>query len=148
MRARRALLGTVLLVVAASTAACSDPGEDYCEAVAAERDAFTGLAESPDRDGVRQTLDALERLREEAPDELRDEYDTLVNAFAALDDALTETGLDLDDLSAEEPPEGVDRADYDRVAGTAADLVSARVRDAAGGVEQHAADVCGVDFAG
>ncbi len=61
---------------------CADDGEEYCETLAAEQRTLSTLADdSADGGDVLQpTLESFQRLQEVAPDELRDEWDTLTSA--------------------------------------------------------------------
>jgi len=66
-----------------SLTACGG-GDDYCDALRAY-DADQGLADANFRteEGMARLLDVLVDLRENAPDDLRDQYDTLIDAIRA-----------------------------------------------------------------
>jgi hypothetical protein len=139
------------LVVLALVSGCSEDGEDYCEAMKEEQKTLTDLADSssePGTDLLTPTLESFERLREAAPEELQDEWETVVVAYEALADAVDDAGVDPGEYRPDEPPPGVSAAEAERLAAVASKLASARVVEAVAGIEQHATDVCQVDFAG
>ena len=139
-----ALTGMLLL------AGCADEGEEYCEALAEEQKTLTELAdESADGgDVLGPTLESFERLREVAPDELRGEWDTLVAAYQALVDAVEQAGIDPAEYQPDKPPEGLSGAETRRLASVASKLATTRVTQAAAGIQDHATEVCEVDFTG
>lgn len=143
----RAVCG--LLLVAGLTA-CSE-GEDYCAALADEEPTLADLAARAGEPGVdllTPALEAYQRLREEAPDELGDEWDTVVLAHEALADEAAALGVEPGELRFDRRPEGLSGAEFRGLRALADELASARVRDALEGIEGHASEVCDVDFAG
>lgn len=130
---------------------CADQGEQYCETLVEEQQTLTDLADDSaggDGDVLNPTLESFERLREEAPEELQDEWETLVVAYEALVDAVQRAGIDPAEYRPDELPEGLSRAEQKRLASVADKLRSTRVVEAAGGIQQHASEVCDVDFTG
>ena len=150
MRAPRrrpaALVATLML--AAVLVGCSSDEDSYCEALSAEQDTVSQLAARGSGDVLTPTLASFERLQDAAPDELRDEWDTVVRAYRALADAVDETGVDPGSYDPEKPPAGVPGAQARALADAAKSLQSARVLDAGRGIEDHARTACDVDFAG
>jgi hypothetical protein len=136
------------VLTAALLTGCSGEGEDYCEAVAEEQQKLTELADSESGDVLTPTLDSFERLRDVSPDELGDEWETVVVAYQALVDAVEETGVDPAEYDPEEPPADLSAEEVDRLAAVASKLASARVAAAISGIEEHAKEVCDVDFTG
>ena len=132
-------------------AACGADQPDYCSTLKSEQKTLTSLA---DRAGERKgdvltpTLSAFERLRAAAPQQLSDEWDTVVFAYRALADAVKEAGVDPSDYRPGKRPDGVTRAQAKHLASVAAELESPRVIDAVMGIEDQARQVCGVDFRG
>jgi hypothetical protein len=151
MSCRRTASLAALLVAVLSVGGCSEDSEDYCPALADEQQTLTDLADSSAKGGVdvlTPTLESFERLRAAAPEELQDEWETVVVAYQALADAVASAGVDPAEYRPDEPPPGLSKADSDRLAAVASKLASARVGEAVAGIEQHAAEVCKVDFAG
>lgn len=150
-RLSRGSVAVALLV--AVTAACSaaDPDEAYCETVREEEKVVADLAggsTDPGADVLTPALESLQRLQADAPDELGDEYSTVVNAYAGLVDAVEQAGLDPADLQGGRLPDDLDPAVRRRVRQTAATVAAPRVLEATLGIEDHALQVCGVDLKG
>lgn len=152
MRRRRWAVAPVLSVLLATAlAGCSDQQEAYCEALVEEQQALTELADSAGEGGVdvlTPTLESFERLRTAAPDEVRDEWNTLVAAYESLEDAVQIAGIDPGQYDPAEPPPGLSRAEARRLRTVADKLSSFRVIEAAQGIEEHADAVCDVAFTG
>jgi hypothetical protein len=143
----RRTAGAVVLLLVAVLAGCGDAEDSYCEALATERETLTELAGEESGDVLTPTLTSFEKLRSEAPDELRDEWDVVLQAYRALADAVDEAGVDPATYDPDEPPPGVTAAQAGRLADAATSLQSSRVLDAGRGIEDHARSVCDVDFA-
>ena len=151
-RLRRTAAGVpVLLVGALLLGGCSDGG-DYCQTLKDEQKTLTDLSKKASPKGgtdvLTPTLDAFERLRAAAPEELQDEWETLVVAYQALADAVQQAGIDPADYRPDHPPAGLSAKQADQLAAVASKLSSERVIEAADGIEQYAKDVCHVDFTG
>ena len=84
--------------------------------------------------------------RDEAPDDIEDEWDTLVQALRGLSDAIRESGADPGDFAAGGTPDGVSAGQLDAVQQAARELQDLRVQQAGTSIEQHARDVCKVDL--
>ena len=146
---RTAAAGAVLMLLM-PLAACADEGEEYCEALAEEKATLTELAESSVDGGdvLTPTLESFETLRAAAPEELQDEWETLVVAYEAIVDAVDQAGIDPEEYRPDDLPEGVSGDEAERLASVASKLLSPRVREATAGIEQHAIEVCDVSFTG
>ncbi len=119
-----------------SLSACSDATADYCASLGEEQPTLRQLsAGEVEEDSVTEAAAVFERLSDAAPEDLRDEWTTFVNAWQGLADALKSGG---------DTNEAAERA----VRGAGDKLRSQPVLDAAAGIEQHADDVCGVDLGG
>ena len=147
-RSRRALAAVLLLPVLA--AGCASQQEQYCSALEEEKQTLAELGEGGfDETGtVSATTDVFQRLADEAPDDLRDEWDALTGAWRGLERALEAAGADETMFEDGERPDGMSAEDYDRISQAAVQLRSTRVVEAASGIEQHGQDVCGVDLTG
>lgn len=144
-RPGRVLTTTALTL--ALLAGCADEGERYCGELAERRDRLHDLAAgSADADVLDETLAVLRDLRSEAPADISDEWTTLVFAYEGLVDAFEDAGVSPEGYDPAAPPEGVSEDEARRIEGAAAELASARVLEAADGLEQHARDVCRVDL--
>jgi hypothetical protein len=135
----------------AALAACGQDEPDYCTALKSEQRTLTTLADRADQrngDVLTPTLAAFGRLRDAAPQQLSDEWDTVVFAYRALADAVKEAGVDPAAYRPGKRPAGVTRGEAKHLAGVAAELESPRVIDAVTGIEDQARQVCKVDFRG
>jgi hypothetical protein len=141
-----------LAAAAVLTGCGGDDGQDgYCAALAEEEPALAELvarAGEPGVDLLTPTLEAYQRLRDRAPEELTDEWDTVVLAHEALADEAAELGVEPGQLRFDRRPEGLTGAEFRQLRALADELAFARVRDALEGIEDHASEVCEVDFAG
>jgi hypothetical protein len=149
LRSRRIPAVVALVVAASLLAGCASDEESYCEVLAEEQKTLNDLAEQAadaETDVLTPTLDSFERLRDAAPDELADEWDTVVFAYQALADAVAASGVDPAGYRPGGKPEGLSSAEARRLAAVASKLRSTRVAEAGSGIEDHANEVCGVDF--
>lgn len=144
-----ALVAVALL--AGSTVACQSQQEAYCSALREEREVILQLNRQAERsrDGViADSIGVFERLRDEAPDDLVDEWDTYIRAWRGLESALDRAGVNESLFRSGEQPAGVSDAEYAAIEDAAEQLRSPRVVDAASGIEQQARDVCKVELSG
>jgi len=143
--------GVVIVLGLALGTGCSDATDDYCTTLTDEKATLDRLSERAGDAGsgvLAESIDVFERLRDAAPDDLRDEWVSYVNAWQGLEVALERAGVDAGVFERGEQPEGVGDAEYDAVRDAADKMRSGPVVDAAAGIEQHAIDVCGVDLGG
>jgi hypothetical protein len=132
-------------------AGCAGEKETYCDAVAEEKQTLEDLsagADDPEAGALSKTIDVFERLQENAPDDLVDEWDTYVTALQALETALEDAGADESMFTDGEKPEGMSDEDYDSISAAAVELRSTRVVEAAAGIEKQALDVCKISLSG
>ena len=145
---RRTLRVALSAVLVMPLAGCASDTETYCATLAEKKQTLTELAESGDGDVIEETLVVLRDLRDGAPSDIEDEWSTLVFAYEALGDAFEAAGTSPAEYDPVSPPAGVTEEQAKRIEGAAAELRSARVMQAADGLEQHARDVCKVDLGG
>lgn len=150
---RRTAAVVPVLLVGVLLAGCSgDDGGDYCQTLKDEQHNLTDLAKKASPQGgtdvLTPTLRSFERLKDAAPDDLQDEWETLVVAYQALADAVERAGIDPEDYRPDQPPSGLSKQQADQLASVADKLSSPRVLAAAQGIEDYAKEVCHVDFAG
>lgn len=147
MPVRVVILTCALLV--ASLTGCASATEKYCGAVKGDRAALQRLSSSasdPKSDVVGDSLTIFDDLRDLAPEDVADEWDTFVFAWQGLADELKAAGVDAAGYSLDKRPAGVTEKQYADIKGAAEDLRSARVLDAARGIEDHAKEICKVDL--
>lgn len=133
----------VVLTVSPFVSGCSgDPTEDYCQAVEAHQRQLGEIAASTEPGALFDALEAYRELQEDAPPDLRDEWEDVVGRIERLRDAVEDAGID---PATYDPGELKDLSQQDRQAVTAAAraLGEPTTREAMAGIEQQALDVCG-----
>ena len=155
VRRRHALAAPALglLLVLGGLSGCGGDGEGrdsaYCSTLKDEKKVLAGLAAQagkPGTDVLTPTLQALGRLRDASPRDLRDEWDTVYYAWSGMVDAVEKAGVDPGDYRPGRTPAGVSAADARRLGEVAAELSSPRVVDASRGLEDQAREVCDVEL--
>lgn len=142
---------TATAVLTAGLGGCTRSTGSYCDTLRDDRaqlEALSGQADKRGGDSLQRSLEVFEELRDAAPDDISDEWDTLVAAWQDLVDAVHRTGAPLSAFRGGKRPAGVSTADYRAVQQAAAGLAGTRVRQAGASIEQHALDVCKVDLGG
>ena len=94
-------------------------------------------------DALLKALPIFRDLADEAPEDLRDEWKTVIDAVAGLQQALEDAGVDPATYDRDHPPEGLSQADQDAIDAAAGRLTSEETVTAFNGVDQQAKDVCG-----
>lgn len=129
----------VIALLAAGLAACGNTEQTYCDALKASQSLFedngTGL----------QLIDALPQLKAlatQAPDDLSDEWQTVLGALDALDTAIHDAGVKPRDFVGGKPPAGLSTPAKNSIAAAASEVASADVVSAFNGIDQQARDVC------
>jgi hypothetical protein len=145
-------LATVLgLAVLGPLAGCSGT-TSYCSSLRDQKPALSRLADRSGQAGatgteaLARTVAVLGDLRDRAPDDISDEWVTLVDALQAVSDAVRDSGAAPEAFAGGRRPPGVTAGQLDAVQQAAAELGSTRVQQAGKSIEQHALDVCGVDL--
>lgn len=119
-----------------------DPQAAYCEAVEAERADLSEALAGGESTGLIAALPHFEALAAEAPRDLEDEWEIVVEVVTDLRDALDEAGVDPASYDPKKPPADLDPDDRDAIAAAADALASRRTTEAFAGVQQHSRDVC------
>lgn len=135
---------SLLLLAALVLAGCSgDPQEDYCEAVTDHQRELTDVAASEDTGALFDALDTYDELREQAPRDITDDWDAVIEPLRALEQALADHDVDPSSYSSGEPPADLDEQGRREIEAAAREVGSERTVTAMAAVEQHALDVCG-----
>ncbi len=142
----RAVPAAALAGLVSVLSACSDGPEDvradYCEEVADRQVELSELMAEEGPDTLLRAVPVLRELGDEAPRDIQDEWDRLLDALAGLDAALDAAGVDASTYDAERPPESVTEAQQQAIARAADELATQETVAAWEGVKQHAKDVC------
>ena len=124
-------------------AGCADdPYDGYCTAVEANQQELTEILAEGGPDVLLRALPVFRELRDEAPDDIEDDWDVVVGGLANLEAALEDADVDPAAYDREDPPKGLSQAEQDRIDAAAEDLASERSVAAFAAVEQQARDVC------
>jgi len=151
---RRTRVGAVLAVgvlLAAGLSGCSGT-KSYCASLKTDQKKLSTLATQAARPGAKgadalgSTVRVLDGLRDQAPDDIRDQWDTVVAALQGVVDAAKATGHPLADFAGGRRPAGVTPGQLQAVRAAAAEMTGTRVQQAGQSIEQHAQDVCKVDL--
>jgi hypothetical protein len=139
----------VALAVLTSVAGCGGPEQqraDYCAELKHEQARFAEMFGDDDPSALLDNLPVLERVADKAPEDLQDEWQTLLNALHGLDDALDDAGVDPEDFRGGRPPAGLSSGERKSVADAADALAAPQVVSSAQGIEQQARDVCKIQL--
>jgi len=145
-----AALGLCLL-----TACGDDKGDgaggsskDYCADLKSTKKEFDAL-KGGDYSTLQKTTDAMKRLSGEAPDEIKDDWATLLDGFEKIVAALKKAGLSDSDMAALQSGQVPDGVDMDALTGLMNEIKSLQsdaFLKAVDDINKHAKDKCGVDL--
>jgi hypothetical protein len=130
------------MLLLTSLAGCASEKEEYCEAVKDHQRRLTEIMSDAGPTALLEALDSFRELRDEAPQDITDEWQQVIRSIEGLERALNEAGVDPGDYQAGKPPEGVSKQDRVAIARAADDIGSRETELALAGVRQQALDVC------
>ena len=143
-----AALGLCLLTACGDDDGGSAGGGDYCKDLKQTKKEVDAL-KGGDFSDLEKTTDAMHRLADEAPDEIKDDWKTLVDGVDKLVAALKDAGLDDDDiatLQSGQMPDGVDMTALQGLMDEISKLSTPEFEKASEAINKHAKDECGVDL--
>lgn len=136
----------ILLLLLAGLTACGDSPEDvradYCEEVGDQQVELTEVMAEEGPDTLLRARPVLRELADDAPRDIRDEWDRVLDALDGLAEALEAAGADASTYDARRPPDGVTEEQQQAIARAADELATQETVAAWEGVKQHAKDVC------
>lgn len=143
-RLRLALAAALLLV----TGACGgEPSvDDYCGRLAEDREQIAAILTAGDAAGLLDNVALFDRLRQDSPRDLRDEWDTVVTALEELRSALDDAGVEPGDFEDGRPPASLTGEQRRAVVAAADRVADPDVVAAASGIETQARDVCKINL--
>ncbi len=137
-------LAVLPLLVCLLAAGCSsDPQADYCAAVKEHQTALSDIAASDDAGAIFGALDIYTDLSDKAPRDIADDWAAVLDPLRALEEVLTDEGVDPSTYAADDPPSDLDDAGRQAIGAAARAVGSEQTVTAMAAVEQHALDVCG-----
>jgi hypothetical protein len=131
------------VVLALSVSGCKGEQERYCDAVKDHQQELGEVLGGGAPDALLDALPLLRQLQDKAPEDLRDEWRTVIDALDGLQQALEDAGVDPATYDRDHPPAGVTQQDRDEIDAAADQLTSDETVTAFSGVDQQAKDVCG-----
>jgi len=139
--------GVQALVLALSVAVlatgCKDQQEKYCDAVKDHQQELGKVLGGGSPDALLKALPIFHDLQDEAPEDLLDEWTTVIDALEGLQQALKDAGVDPATYDRDHPPPGLSQEDKDAIDAAARRLTSDETVTAFSAVDQQAKDVCG-----
>ena len=136
----RALLAALLLTGVLT--ACSSQEETYCDAVRSHQVELGRISDEGGPDAVLRELPTMQELAKDAPTDIKDEWQTVITAVQALDQAFDDAGVDPASYDVKHPPADLSDADRQKIESAAQELSSESVTTATSGIEQEALDIC------
>lgn len=145
-----AALGLCLLTACGDDSGdkASGSGGDYCSDLKDAKKQVDAL-KGGDLSDLEKTTDTMHKLADEAPDEIKDDWKTLVDGVDKLVAALEKAGLDDEDMATlqnGQVPEGVDMAALQSLMSEIQALDTPEFEKAGDNITKHAKDECGVDL--
>ena len=143
-----AALGLGLLTACGDDGGGSAGGGDYCDDLKAAKKELDSI-QGGDFGSLEKTTDAMHDLADEAPDELKDDWETLVEGVDKIVKALKDAGLtdeDMANLQSGQIPDGVDMAALQDLMTEIQALDTEEFSKASEAINKHAKDECGVDL--
>jgi hypothetical protein len=149
---QKVVLVAVATLMSGMLTACGGGGEAaaYCDSLEEAEQEF-GTLESGDFASLDEALDKLHELADEAPDDVKDDWETVDGALTDMEQAFEDAGLELADLEGitnGEIPEGVDVEKLTTLTQELGQITSGDFEAAANNIEKHAKDECDVDLGG
>ena len=125
----RALAAVPLLACLVLPGCSGEPQADYCDAVTGHQEDLSEIAASEDAGALFGALDTYDDLREEAPRDIADDWDAVIDPLRRLDEVLADHGVDASSYASDEPPADLDAEGRREIeAARSAELRASRAR--------------------
>ncbi len=144
-RMRRRLVGflaVTLLGVSLAGCAEDDPFATYCDEVREQQKPLTEALAIEGPTALIEALPSFEALSDKAPDDITDDWLTLVRGIDGLVQALEDAGVDPASYDRDQPPDGVTEEQQTTIDTAARRLTAPDTVLALEAVQQQARDVC------
>jgi hypothetical protein len=122
--------------------ACGSDQDSYCDAVEEHQQELSEIVGGGDPDALIQALDVFRDLQDQAPDDITDEWQQVVDRIAALDSALDDAGVDPATYDRDHPPADLTEEQAAAIDAAATELGSGTTLRALQDLDQQARDVC------
>jgi hypothetical protein len=117
-------------------------GQDYCGTVEEHQAELTDVTASGSPAALLEALPIFRELQEQAPDDIRDDWDAFLDPLEELDDALRDADVDPASYDRTDLPAGLTEEERTRIQDAALALAQPAVVQAFDSVQQQAKDVC------
>ena len=121
---------------------------DYCKDLKSAKKSLDAI-EGGNLSSLSDTADEIHKLRDEAPDEIEDDWKVLSDGFDKILDAFEKAGLDDEDianLQSGQLPDDVDMAELQAAMAEIQDLGGEEFEKAGDAIAKHAKDECDIDL--
>ena len=144
VRLARLLLMLILALCLGGLAACGDddPFAAYCEDVTAQQKVLSEALAGGGPTALIEALPSFRVLQESAPEDISDDWDTLVGRIESLVEALDAAGVDPSSSDRDKPPQGLSEEERTAIDAAAGELSAPATVTAFENVQQQARDVC------
>ncbi len=143
---RRVVLGLVVALLLSLSGCGGNTVDDYCQDLGEQRKQMADMVASQSPTALLSHLPMLRELAGKAPEDLKDEWQTFLDAVEGLDKAIRRAGVKASDFKDGQPPAGLSETDQKTIAHAAGEIRTDEVVQAASGIEQQARDVCKINF--
>jgi hypothetical protein len=147
--AAAAALGLSLFTACGGDDGGGSAGSDnYCDDLKAAKKNLDTI-EGGDLSSLEDTADQIHKLRDEAPDEIKDDWKVLADGFDKIIAAFKKAGLDEEDianLQSGQLPDDVDMEELQAAMTEIQDLGGEEFEKAGDNISKHAKDECGIDL--
>jgi hypothetical protein len=123
-------------------------GDDYCKDLKSAKKSLDSI-EGGNLSGLSDAADEIHKLRDEAPDEIEDDWKVLSDGFDKILAAFDKAGLtdeDIANLQSGQLPDDVDMAALQSAMAEIQDLGGEQFTKAGDAIAKHAKDECGIDL--
>lgn len=123
-------------------------GGDYCDMLKTAKKNLDTI-EGGDLSSLEETADQIHELRDEAPDEIKADWEILSKGFDQILEAFEKAGLDAEDianLQSGQLPDGVDMDKLQEAMSEIEALSGEEFEKAGDNIAKHAKDECNIDL--